>query len=407
MPTGSPSTSPADGPTVLVAAQSGRALAAAARRAGFAPLVADLFGDSDTRALAAAYRRLRGRFGLGLEEGGVLSALDSLARSAPTTPLGVVLGSGFERRPHLIAAIDRRFRVIGTSAESVVALKDPAGFAGLLRRLGVPHPPISMRPVPNPSAWLRKARGGSGGAHIRLGRAGPPPRGTYLQARVEGSPRSLAFLADGRKARVLAATGQWTAPSDRAPCRYGGAVEPGSLPLPVREAAEAAVQGIVRATGLRGLASADLLVDGERWWLLEINPRPGATLDLLDRRRTPLFLRHVAASGGDLGPDEPAPAGACGTAIVYAARAIPCVPSLDWPDFVADRPNGGARIPAGAPICTVAATAGTAAAVRRLLAERAAAIIANVGGEEVHDAAHGPIGRSAGRPARHRAEARG
>ena len=52
---------------------------------------------------------------------------------------------------------------------------------------------------------------------------------------------------------------------------------------------------IVAATGLRGLASADLLVDGADWWLTEINPRPGATLDVLDRRGTPLLAAHIAA----------------------------------------------------------------------------------------------------------------
>ena len=39
---------------ILIAAQSGRALAEAARRAGLRPFVADLFGDSDTLALSEA-----------------------------------------------------------------------------------------------------------------------------------------------------------------------------------------------------------------------------------------------------------------------------------------------------------------------------------------------------------------
>ena len=34
--------------TVLIAAISGRALAASARRGGYVPLVADFFGDADT-----------------------------------------------------------------------------------------------------------------------------------------------------------------------------------------------------------------------------------------------------------------------------------------------------------------------------------------------------------------------
>ena len=46
--------------TVLIAALSGRGLAASARRAGYAPLVADVFGDTDTPELAAG-RALRGR----------------------------------------------------------------------------------------------------------------------------------------------------------------------------------------------------------------------------------------------------------------------------------------------------------------------------------------------------------
>ncbi len=39
-----------DAPAVLIAATSGRALAASARRAGYRPLVADFFGDHDTIA---------------------------------------------------------------------------------------------------------------------------------------------------------------------------------------------------------------------------------------------------------------------------------------------------------------------------------------------------------------------
>lgn len=348
---------------------------------------------------------MQGRFGLGLGDGSVLAALNALTCEARTPPLGVVLGSGFERRPDLIAAIDRRFGVLGASAESVAALKDPAAFAGLLRRLGVPHPPISLDPVPNPAAWLLKARGGSGGGHIRPARIGQPAPGTYLQARVPGAPHSVAFLADGRDVLPLALTEQWTAPSKRAPWRYGGAVEPGILPSPVRERVEAALHGIVRATGLAGLASADLLVDGDRWWLLEINPRPGATLDLLDRRPTPLLIRHLAACRGELGRAEPVPALACGTAIVYASRTVASVPSLSWPDFVADRPGAGTRVRAGAPICTVTAIGRTPAAVKLALAarEKTAALLLG----EAHDAAVTGTGRAGHDAARQRAEARG
>lgn len=378
MLTSLPSRSPADGEALLIAAQSGRALAAAARRAGFVPLVADLFGDSDTRALAAAWRGLDGRLGLGFREDGVLAALESLAAASPVRVRGVVLGSGFERRTRLMAAIAGRFRLIGASPACVRRLKDPLDFAATLARLGIPHPAVALAPPlsgtgAGTGAWLRKRRGGSGGGHIREAAAGPG-RDAYFQERVAGEAFGVAFLADGHDAQLVAVTRQWVSPGRRAPWRYGGAIEPGSLPAGLAAAVEAALRRLVPAFGLTGLASADLLVAGERWWLLEINPRPGATLDVLDRRPTPLLRRHVAAADGQLGTPEEHPAEAAGAMILYAGRTIACVPAADWPDWAADRPEPASRIAAGAPICTVKARAADAATVRTLLEARGRAI---------------------------------
>ena len=60
MPSRSLVISSADPGDVLVAALSGRALAAAAARAGLRPIVLDLFCDVDTRALAPRSQRLPG-----------------------------------------------------------------------------------------------------------------------------------------------------------------------------------------------------------------------------------------------------------------------------------------------------------------------------------------------------------
>src|SRR5687767_11035331 len=127
MPSNSPSRSPVDGDAVLIVAQSGRALAAAARRAGFRPYVADLFGDSDTRKLAAGYRQVPGRLGFGFDDEPMLPVLDALAKEAGL-PIGVVLGSGFESAPDRIASISARHRVLGCSADTVRVLKNPASF---------------------------------------------------------------------------------------------------------------------------------------------------------------------------------------------------------------------------------------------------------------------------------------
>ncbi|SDM49744.1 Predicted ATP-dependent carboligase, ATP-grasp superfamily [Methylobacterium phyllostachyos] len=373
---------------VLIAAQAGRALAEAARRAGLRPFVADLFGDADTRALAEAYRPLPGRFGTALASTATLAALDDLAEMAGRA-VGLVLGSGFEDAPRLIGRLAARHRLIGASADTVGALKDPLAFAALCARLGVPHPAVATDPPPDPSAWLLKREGGSGGSHIRPATRSPAPSGYYFQARVPGRPHALNILADGHRIRVLAVTEQWCAPSPIRPFRYAGALARGAedapaLPARVVEAVAAGTERIVAATGLQGLASADLLVDGTDWWLTEINPRPGATLDILDRRGTPLFASHIAACLGPM-PDPGAhPAGAAAAQICYADRELAPVPDLAWPDCVRDRPCPGSVVRRDAPLCTVLAEGADRAEVLALLETRTAHLRAVCAAKKPH-----------------------
>ncbi|MEH3148338.1 MAG: ATP-grasp domain-containing protein [Methylobacterium frigidaeris] len=384
----------AGGDAILIAAQAGRALAEAARRAGLRPYVADLFGDEDTRALSAGYRQVAGRFGTGPGGRAVLDALDALAAEAGARrPIGLVLGSGFEGSPGLMTALARRHRLLGAGPPCVAGLKDPLALAALCARHRIPHPEIRLAPLRDPSGWLVKAAGASGGGHVRPAAAGRLAPGHVLQRRVPGVPRSLAFLADGREVQVLAATEQWTAPSPRRPFRYAGALDPGDLPDSVRAAAVRGLAALVAETGLRGLASADLIVAGEAWWLLEVNPRPGATLDVLDRRPVPLMLRHVEAALGRLSLLDADPPGAAASEILYAARTVAAVPPLPR-DGVADRPLPGSRVPAGAPVCTVRAAGADAAAARRALSARAASVRALLARAGAFQPGRAPTGRS-------------
>ncbi|WP_204315001.1 hypothetical protein, partial [Klebsiella pneumoniae] len=82
--------------------------------------------------LAEAHRGLPGRFGTGRLGGeAVLGALDALRDAAGHGTLGVVLGSGFEGAPDLVARIGARHRLLGAGPETIAALKDPFRFAAL------------------------------------------------------------------------------------------------------------------------------------------------------------------------------------------------------------------------------------------------------------------------------------
>lgn len=367
---------------VLIAAVSGRALAAAARRAGRDALVLDLFGDLDTVALAAASATVRGDLVRGFDADALLEAADRLAPAGHGTE--VVYGTGFEARPALLAALGRGRRLLGNAPETLARIKNPAEFFGLLDRLGLPHPEIRLAPPTNGTGWLAKRIGGAGGGHIRAAQAREDERDDcYYQRRVEGSALSVLFLADGRgAARPLGFSEQWTAPcGDAQPYRFGGAVGPVAVSPKLARSLTVAVECLASETGLRGLNSLDVIAgpkgEGDDFTILEVNPRPGATLDVFDGPRVKLFGLHVAACEGRL-PEGPAPhlaeafpGMAVATAVVYAERDLTVPAGVSWPDWTADRPAAGTAIERGAPVCTVLARAETPQAARAKVKARA------------------------------------
>ena len=355
---------------VVVVALSARALARSAKRAGLRALSLDLFADADTQEHAACAVRVAGRSqGFGFARRALLAELE---RRAPTgTP--VVLGAGFEDAPRLMASIDRRWPLRGASAEVVAQLKDPFAFAALLDRIGAPHPAVAGEARPG---WLSKRVGASGGGHIRFG--GRPGRRRYVQQRAPGEPLSALFLADGQRAAVIGFSRQWTDPTAAAPFRYGGAVGPVTIPDALRDAVASCLNGLVAETGLRGLASLDLLVDRDSFVVVEVNPRPGATLDVFDRGPASLLAAHLDASDGRLPVAQPAALAPQAAAVIYAP--FDCrVAGLSRPSWTADWPDDDALITRGAPVCTAFAAAATPEAARALVDARRSRLLTSLG----------------------------
>lgn len=359
---------PEDAFDVVLVGIAARGLAASARRAGLNALVLDLFADEDTRALAARSLQLCRRDGLALDSDDLFI---QLARHAgPDTPL--VLGTGFEDAPDLVARLNARYRLAGSGAETIAALKDPFRFAETLACLGIPHPRLFAGPAPDGVPTLEKRVGGSGGGHVRPSPQARGP-GWYLQERVDGRAVSALFLGNGKAARLLAFSEQWCAPAKAAPFRYGGCAGP--LALEPRLVAEihSALSRLTASVGLKGLASADLIIGAGAWYLIEINPRPGATLDIFDAPPLPPLLRlHLDACAGEL-PELPLLVPSAGVearaaGLFYAPAPIEVREAL--PNWAADRPAPGTRIAAGDPVCTVLATGRDLAEARAVLARR-------------------------------------
>jgi uncharacterized protein len=365
-----------DRPEIIVVAYSARGLACCAAHAGFAPLSIDVFGDDDTRETSRASMTLDGGLIDGLTLDKVAGAVEALTRSYD--PIGLIYGAGFEHQPEALAAIALKAPVLGNDAETLKRAKDPLALAELCEANAIRHPPIAFDPPDESGLWLMKKRGGAGGAHIA--RADDPNGASperYFQRRVAGNSISALFLATERRVQIIGLSMQWTAPTPASPFRYGGAAGPVEIvPQQAGEIARA-VAVIAAELNLVGLNSADFLVGDDAVWLIEINPRPGATLDVFESSEAPLIGRHVAACEGRLTSAPPSLVFKAAE-IVYAPCDIAIPRGRNLPDWIVDRPSPGTRIAAGDPLCTAVASGSTVDLARACASERAREIIALV-----------------------------
>lgn len=379
------SDAPARARRIAVAALSARALAEAAARDGFDVIALDLFGDRDTRRAALRWQPIGGAAALRIDEVLLLDALQALAERDEAS--GWIAGGGFEGRPDLLQQGAQRLPLIGNDAATVRRVRDPVAFFAALDGRGIAHPAVlhawprdvEGRLLKGASGWLLKDAGGCGGRHIRHAAETPIaelPPGCYLQRERSGTPMSATFVADGRRAVVLGCNEQLTLAIGAAPWVYAGVVGPVPIGEALARQVRDAVSALVRSFGVRGLCSLDFLLGDSGIDVLELNPRPSASLELYAQDPGGLVRAHVrACERGEMtvrSVDNPLlPRG---NAIVFARTAL----ALDeraaaWlaaePD-VHDLPQPQTRFAPGDPVCSVGASGPSAAAVRAALAAR-------------------------------------
>lgn len=360
--------SPATRPTILAAAFSARQIAASAKLAGIDALSVDFFGDLDLCDHARKSEVLRGHYPDGFSGEALVAALERLSEGEE--PLGFVYGAGFEDRPELLEAIAGRWPILGTDPATARRLKDPQVFAALCAEAGIAHPQIRLEPPTEPGGWLSKKVGGSGGSHVLAGDA-PPSADRYYQRFVPGEKISMAFVAAGSRYACLGYSRQWADPSPAEPFRYGGAVGPVPVPADADAAMRRAVAGLLDRLPLTGLCSADFVIGEEGPVLLEINARPGATLDVFEAPARPLIAQHLAAARGELpGPDALQAGEFRAAGLAWADRPLNVPAGFQWPDWTRDRSVPPTRFEPGEPICTIVAAGETAEAAERLFIAR-------------------------------------
>lgn len=331
------------------------------------PFAIDYFADADTKRLAATIKIPKqedGDTAKAAAKAMARAVAKAVAKIGGDGRAALIYGSPLARSPQLLKKLEGgRLMVLGNSAAAIAALEKNRAFFKAVRPFA-DHPPLANRPAADRN-WLAKTAA-SGGLGIRPAtvngiRATNGSRTAVIyQKRIDGEAVSLNFLAaDGRVAALLFSTST-PAPTPQLPFRLGT--------LAVRRWGNGRRQllGLARRLAkqfsLKGLNTLDGIIDRHgKFYALELNPRPGAALRLLDpEARGEVLGWHIAACVDGILP-KPAVAarlerrGRGRVAIVYNNNRAKTMPPLAKPHWAADWPTVGQRLAADEPFCTIKA----------------------------------------------------
>jgi len=359
--------------TVLIVANSARMLAQAAKNAGLKPLVIDLFADLDTQDYAEDFRQVTS-----LAEQDLAIAVDYFIERYAVSRF--IYGSGFECYPESLRYLNNRLLVLGNDPETFARQLDKPAFFATLDQLNIPYPEVAFSAPDDDDDWLLKPMQGQGGIGIKHYQAdGDVKTPVYWQKFQAGTPHSVLFLADGQAMQIVGFNRQRSVRlSETQQFVFSGVNNSSDLPDAYKSVIAGWLKQMVPAFGLKGLNSLDFIHAEGCSYVLEINPRPSASMQLYDQD---LLGRHIQAYVGATSVARLPETGRLksppqtGYQIVYAERDVIIPDRFEWPDGCMDLPKPGNICHTGQPICSIIAHQNESASVAQQLLTKQQLII--------------------------------
>jgi predicted ATP-grasp superfamily ATP-dependent carboligase len=369
---------------LLIVGASGRAAAGSALRAGFEPVVLDLFADADTQRLCDVRKLPMSDYPHGFVE---------LARQLP--PMPWMYTGGLENYPHVVEIISATRPLRGVLAENLETVRDPLEWTRWLEApLAVVRPGEAL---PADRRWLRKPLKGAAGFGVRVTTpaewAATDDEPIYAQEWADGPSYSALFHGLREGVELVGCSRQLVGENwlHARPFHYAGSIGPLDLGPGVGRQLDDIMEWC-QTWGMIGLFGVDFILRDSQVCPVEFNPRYPASTEVYELGTGVALLgRHLRefepAAESDPTRRDPrldAPARVVGKAIYYAPRRLTFPAFGPWdeslarctdvwrrPDF-ADLPHAGDAIAAGHPVCTVLAEGATEEACVLELMRRAA-----------------------------------
>lgn len=348
------------GDRLLILGASARAAAFSALRARFEPWCVDRFADVDLASRCPAHRVPRELYPDGLEE---------IVSHAPHGPW--IYTGGLEHYPDLVDRIAEGRPLWGNRGSVLRRARSPEHLHHVLTRAGMPSPRLGNHACDSGSGWLIKPRRGHAGIRRWTGEAIDDQH--YLQEMIEGHSIAAVFLASEERTDLLGVTKQLVGEPwlHAPPYRYCGSLGPLEVAGKVQESFITLGEVLRADLGLRGLFGVDCILRDQAVWVLEVNPRYTASVEILEYATGRSFLADHAANFRSGCKPRPSASGAIiapketkflGKAILYAHENIAVPLTGPWMEYqhqaidempcFADIPRPGERIEAGEPVLT-------------------------------------------------------
>ena len=331
---------------VLIVANSGRMLAQAARDAGYIPLVVDLYADQDTQAMSAKVFQITG-----LNQQYLLPVLKVIKQEYVVDH--ACFGSGLEAYPESLSALSNAFNLSGNIPSVVQKVQDKVVFFSILKRLAIAFPDTVFSAPDDDAAWLVKPMQGQGGLGIRHRiREDDFHDNVYWQRYIEGVPGSVLFLANSCQSHIIGFNTQWCRrDDDQHAFLFSGVINQSPLNEFQQQTVAEWLDLLVSELGLTGLNSLDFMVQGDKVLVVEINPRPSASMQLYDMGG--LMAAHMDSLAGLIHRRSYRLDGFCAYQVVFAGRDLVVPNAICWPDQAVDLPGPGLHIKQGLPLCSL------------------------------------------------------
>lgn len=357
----------------------------------------DYFGDYDLQELCENYS-LKRTFSKTFTASNLFLVSQYLSFQA------ILYTSNLENHPSLLKKFQGRGLLLGNSPETLSRIRSPGIFFPFLEKIGIPHPRTYFKdrkwpteqnnPKFSQSVFLQKPIRSGGGFGIKQIKVPETKDCHILQEYIPGIPCSALFLANGQDSILIGLTEQLIGLKEFGSngFRYCGNL----LGKVWREAdgshlvrkLEEITTLITREFKLRGVNGIDFILKDGVPYLLEVNPRYTAAMELIEKAyRLPIVEAHLNSLEGYL----PAfnllnflETGYWGKAILFAEKDLK-VPSIqkEWLEKgIRDIPPDGEFIHKGEPICTLFAYGLTREACYRELVEKAKRLKADLSGDK-------------------------